>query len=157
MWLNTKHLKIGNISGWFFLECFSVSFNTLVFVGYSQIQPRCCREYEDAYPEYNLNRIWATIPNTVCMWKISLLKAVVSFRIMLFPDWLFWFWGSYLFVQCLAWCKQNKYGGQKIIPHLIINHFIAYTVHLHCFFVRVLLSNFNTLLMLCVSSYGDEH
>lgn len=38
--------------------------------------------------------------------------------------------GSELFVQCLAWCKQNLNGGQKIIAH-IITIFFFLPIRLH--------------------------
>lgn len=82
-------------------------------------------EHEYAYKQNILN---PDMPITVHTLKRS--KAVVSvgescFSLIGSSDFPF-------LVHCLA-CTQNKKEGHKIIPHVIINSFLAYSVTLHCF------------------------
>lgn len=61
-----------------------------------------------------------------------------------------------LLVHCLAWCKQNKNEGHKIITHIIINSFLAYLVTLHCFVFYLCLTHCWCYVSLLIETYLNK-
>lgn len=115
------------------------------------------KKKKQPYPEQDMS---CHPQKDVCMWKHSLSTAVVFYldsSSVCCPD-----FGSLLFVQCLAWCKQNSNGGQKIIAHIITFFFFFLLIPLlfFCLFgfvfgmrsLCVLSCHFNAQPMLFVST-----
>lgn len=108
-----------NISVWFLGFCFSFLYHSDYKYSYVAVGHTW-----KAYPEHNLKRIWATSQKI----KRNKKQKCVHVEALIVESCGVYLesssvccsdFGSELFVQCLAWCKQNSNGGQKIISHII--------------------------------------